>query len=111
MQSGKKTATSALLWGLELGGRKLPTVGDFGVVTNWEGDPLCIVEITEVEIKAFNDVDERFIFEYGEGERSLTWWRRAMWDYYSVVCKKIGREPTEDMPTMVEANTVRSVKK
>jgi hypothetical protein len=32
---------------------------------------LCIIELTEVEIKPFNSVDEQFAFEYGEGDRTL----------------------------------------
>lgn len=102
VQSGKKTATSDLLWELEPAGRRLPEAGDIGIVTNSEGDPLCIVEVTEVEIKSFNEVDERFVLDYGEGEQSLDWWRTAMWAYYSDVCRRIRREPAKDMPIVCQ---------
>jgi len=102
VRSGKKTATSDLLWEIEPRGRKLPKVGDSGIVTNWDGDPLCIVEVTHVEVKAFDYVDEGFVFDYGEGERSLDWWRDDMWNYYSEVCKRLNREPSRDMPIVCE---------
>jgi uncharacterized protein YhfF len=56
------------------------------------------LEITEVEIRSFNTIDEPFAFDYGEGDRSLVWWRSAMWEYYSALCQKLGREPRETMP-------------
>ena len=55
-------------------------------------------EIVEVEIRPFNTIDEQFAFDYGEGERLLTWWRDAMWEYYSTECRALGQEPSEDMP-------------
>ena len=95
---GQKTATSALVWELEAKGEKLPSVEDIVVVTNWKGDPSCIIEITETEVRPFSEIDERFAFDYGEGDRTLKWWNRAMWDYYSEVCRKVGLEPSTNMP-------------
>jgi len=39
------------------------------------GNPLCIVEMTEVEVVPYDRVDARFAYE--EGERSLAYWRDA----------------------------------
>lgn len=41
------------------------------LIVDGNGEPLCIIELAEVEIKPFNAVDERFAFEYGEGDRTL----------------------------------------
>jgi uncharacterized protein YhfF len=71
---------------------------DIVVVTNWKGDSSCIVEITEAEVRPFGEIDERFAFDYGEGDRTLKWWRRALWDYYSEVRRKVGLEPSISMP-------------
>ena len=57
-----------------------------------------MIEVTEADARPFREIDERFAFDYGEGDRSLKWWRENMWDYYSEVCRKIGREPSQDMP-------------
>jgi uncharacterized protein YhfF len=59
VRTGQKTATSALVWELEAKGKKLPKVEDIAVVTNWKGDPSCIIEITETEVRRFGEIDER----------------------------------------------------
>jgi uncharacterized protein YhfF len=95
---GMKTTTSSLMWGLEQIGEPLPKVGELAVVVDGEGTPLCIIEVTDVEIKPFNAVDEQFAFEYGEGERTLADWRRDNWAYLARWCATIGRVPSETMP-------------
>src|SRR5215204_3451753 len=57
VRDGIKTTTSSLLWGLEHGGEPLPKVGEIDLIVDGNGEPLCIIELTEVEIKPFNAVD------------------------------------------------------
>jgi len=99
---GIKTATSALLWEMEYDGEPLPQVGDIAMVANGEGEALCIIEITEVKIKPFNEVDEQFAFEYGENDRTLKQWRAESWDYFAQRCAVIGRQPIETMPLVCQ---------
>ena len=94
---GIKTSTSSLMWGLEHAGEQLPQVGDLGVVADGGGNPLCVIEVTEVEIKPFNSVDEQFAYEYGEGERTLTYWFSDNWEYLTRQCEQIGCVPSETM--------------
>jgi len=98
VQVGVKTATSVLVWELEESGEQPPTVGDIEIVVDGSGRPVCIIEITEVAIRPFNAIDESFAFDYGEGDRSLDWWRRVMWQYYAAECEQLGRQPGETMP-------------
>jgi len=102
VRTGIKTATSTLLWELECDGEPMPKAGDFAVVTNWEGDPRCILEILEVELKSFSEVDEQFAYDYGEGERTLAWWRKEMMQYYNKICKRIDKTPSENMSLVCE---------
>ncbi|MBN2384792.1 ASCH domain-containing protein [bacterium] len=102
VKAGIKTATCSLVWAYEADKEQLPTVGDRSIITNWQGEPLCIIEITEVQIKAFNDVDDRFAFDEGEGDRSLASWREAHWNVFSRECTSIGREPSETMLLLCE---------
>ena len=97
VRSGQKTATSFLVWKLETEGWKMPRVGDVVVITNWDGSPSCIIEMTEVELRQFNQINEQFAYDYGEGDRTLSWWRKAMWDYYSDECRSSEREPSPEM--------------
>jgi uncharacterized protein YhfF len=95
---GIKTTTSSLMWGMEHIGEPLPEVGEIAVVVDGKGEPLCVIEVTAIEIKPFNAVDEQFAFEYGEGKRTLADWRSANWDYLTRWCAEIGRAPSETMP-------------
>lgn len=102
VRNGVKTTTSSLVWGLEHIGEPLPKVGQIELIVDGNGEPLCIIELTEVEIKPFNTVDEQFAFEYGEGERTRAYWLTDNWDYLSNWCRAIGREPSETMPLVFQ---------
>ena len=98
VRDGVKTTTSSLAWGLEAIGEALPAVGQIELIVDGQGDPLCIIEVVEVEIKPFNAVDAQFAFDYGEGDRTLADWLRDNWDFYARWCVEIGRTPSETMP-------------
>jgi len=102
VRDGIKTTTSSLAWGLEHIGEPLPKVGDISLIVDGNGEPLCIIELTQVEIKPFKAVDEQFAFEYGEGDRTLAFWLSDNWDFHSRWCIEIGREPNETMPIVFQ---------
>ena len=102
VKAGTKTATCSLVWAYEAENEELPKVGDLSIITNWDGEPLCIIETTEVQVKAFNEVDEKFAYDEGEGDRSLTYWRKVHWNVCSRECSAIGRESAETMPLLCE---------
>lgn len=41
---GVKRATAGLVWSFEVEGRAIPKVGDLNVVTDWSGNPMCVIE-------------------------------------------------------------------
>jgi uncharacterized protein YhfF len=100
--SGTKTAACSALWEYEADGEPLPEVGVKTVVLDGNGDPLCIVETTEVKVVPYDRVEARFAYEEGEGDRSLAYWRDAHWRYFSRTLPNVGREPTTDMPLVCE---------
>lgn len=100
--AGTKTATCSTLWEYEAEGTSVPKVGLKTIVLDGRGEPLCIIETTEVEIRAYDEVDERFAREEGEGDRSLRYWRDAHWRFFSRTLPKIGKEPAPDMPLVCE---------
>lgn len=55
----------------------LPAAGDLSVILDGDGEPLCVIRTTDVEVRAFGDVDEEFAWTEGEGDRSLAYWRDA----------------------------------
>lgn len=99
---GTKTATSSLLWEYEHG-KRVTEHGDLDIVLDWQGSPVCIIEITEVRIIPFDAVDAQFVHDYGEGDRTLAWWNTNMWEWYAAEeCPGLGREPARDMPVVCE---------
>ena len=100
--SGIKTATCSALWEYEAEGDPLPEVGMKTIVLDGNNGPLCIVETTEVVVLPYDEVDARFAYEEGEGDRSLEYWRDAHWRFFSRTLPDIGREPTMDMPLVCE---------
>jgi uncharacterized protein YhfF len=100
--AGTKTATCSALWEYEAEGSALPEVGLKTIVLDGNNAPLCIVETTEVAVLPYNEVDARFAYEEGEGDRSLEYWRDAHWRFFSRTLPNIGRDPTMDMPLVCE---------
>lgn len=100
--SGIKTATSSLVWAYEAENEKLPKVGALSIITDWDGKPLCIIETVEAQVRTFNEVDDSFAYDEGEGDRSLAYWRAVHWDVFKRECSSIGREPVGTMPLLCE---------
>lgn len=81
--SGRKTATASLLAMNELNPSDAPQPDGYSVVTDFDGTPLCVVQTTEIRHVPFDEVDERFAADEGEGNLSYDYWRRVHWDYFS----------------------------
>lgn len=94
---GTKRATAASVWSLEDEGKESPVPGDLSVVTDWSGEPLCVIETIDVEVVRFRDVTEEFAATEGEGDGSLAYWREAHRDYYLRECEGSGQEFSEEM--------------
>lgn len=90
VRAGQKRATASLPVEFTAAGDPLPTVGDVDIVTLADGEPVCIIETTEVRLVAFGEVDAAFAADEGEGDGSLTWWRSAHRAYFGRVCGRLG---------------------
>ena len=102
VRMGKKTATCSMKYWYESGQVPMPKVGHLHVVTDWEGAPSSIIQVTEVEEASFSAVSAGFAHAEGEGDRTLEWWRKAHWAYFSGECAGIGIEPSENMVLILE---------
>jgi len=74
---GHKRAHATLERDFEAEGDALPRPGEHLVVLDGRGTPRAIVRFTHVERRFFNDIDDEFAFECGEGDRTLAWWLTA----------------------------------
>jgi uncharacterized protein YhfF len=98
--AGIKTATCALVTDFENG--KIPQAGELSIVLDGQGNPLCLIETTEVELKPFNQVDEKFAFDEGEGDRTIEYWRKVHQDYFARQCQEKGEMWDENRMLMCE---------
>lgn len=100
VRAGAKTATAGLLWKWRRDGREPPAPGARQVIVDWAGQPLAVIEMTEVRTVPFEKVDEAFARDEGEGDGSLDYWRRVHWAFFARECERIGREPSPAMPVI-----------
>jgi hypothetical protein len=96
---GIKTATSSAPWEI---GEVPPFPGALSVLLDGEGRPRAVVETVAVRPMRFGDADEALARDYGEGDRTLAWWRREMGDYYRAAAKATGAEFGADTVLVVE---------
>jgi uncharacterized protein YhfF len=101
--SGKKTATCSLkYWYDNYSDITVPNIGNIMLVTDFNGNPICITQTTSVEVKRFCEVDEAFALLEGEGDGTLKFWRKTHWQFFSEECLQEGIKPSEDMLLYLE---------
>lgn len=99
---GIKTATASLVWVLEQGQEPYPVVGEYSIILDGRGMPICIIQTTDLTVVPFMQVEEEHAYLEGEGDRSLEYWRQVHWEFFGGECKLIGRAPDDQMPIMCE---------
>ena len=94
--AGRKTATCMPLRDVERGAEPMPVAGRQDVATDWDGNPVALIETTEVTTRRFDEVDEAFALAEGEDD-SLAGWRTGHGRYFE---RNGGWSP--DMPLVCE---------
>lgn len=100
--NGEKTASSSLKAWYEHFNEEQPKVGNLQVVTNWTGEPICIIEITEVLNIKFAEVNEEIAFLEGEGSKTLDEWKDTHKQVFISESNEIGINFSEDSIVIVE---------
>lgn len=80
--AGTKTATCGALRDFPEGGPSRPVVGRRDVVLDGKGRRAAVIETVEVTIRRFDEVDEAFAHDEGEGARTLQDWRDGHRRYF-----------------------------
>jgi uncharacterized protein YhfF len=75
--AGIKRAHATLEHDFVADGDTLPQPGDHLVVLDGRGHPRAIVRNSHVERRHFDEIDDAFAFEAGEGDLTLRWWLTA----------------------------------
>ncbi len=82
MKQGIKTGTSCTKDSFEASDETIPNIGDYHVITNWDGEPECIIQTTEVNFIPYKDVSSGFAKKEAEGDLSLKYWRNVHHSIY-----------------------------
>ena len=101
---GIKTTTSSAYWDYPDG--RIPFVGALSVLLDGLGRARAIIETERVEIMSFGAVDAEFARAYGEGERTLDWFRSEMGAWYREAAARHGEIFSDDTPIVCEWFTV-----
>lgn len=99
--SGKKRSTASSLLSYEKEGSRPPKVGDFSIVTDWDGVPRCVIETTAVNVYKFRDITFEICKREGEDE-CLETWREGHRRYFLEDGNDLGYEFSEDMQVVFE---------
>ncbi|AUI87551.1 RNA-binding protein [Vibrio azureus] len=102
IMNGEKRASCSMEYWYSHENEIMPEVGHLQVVTDWHGNPVCIIELTSVERCKYKEVTAEFAAEEGEGDKTLAWWRQAHWKFFSDECQQLGITPSENMLLVLE---------
>ena len=99
--SGKKKATSSSLPAYGISGERSPQVSDYSIVTDWSGNPRCVIETTATTILPFNEMSFDICKREGEDD-TLESWQRGHRSFFTEEGKELGYEFSETMPIVFE---------
>ena len=80
--AGTKTATCGALRDFPEGSQAMPVMGRRDVVLDGKGNRAAVIETLEVAIRRFDEVDEAFARDEGEGFRTMADWRKGHQEYF-----------------------------
>lgn len=102
VKDGIKTATCSALIFYELENEALPKVGDYSVILDSSNNALCIIVNTKVYVEKYCRISKEHAYKEGEGDRSLSYWRKVHKEFFTSELKEINKEFIEDLDLVVE---------
>ncbi|SIQ09113.1 ASCH domain-containing protein [Maribacter ulvicola] len=96
-KSGEKKAISRSLLGLQNRKEPLPKIGDYIVVTDWNGEAQCIIATTGVTLKPYFSIDASYAQLDVYDAISLDRWKNYYWDFFTRELQAFNRNPKESM--------------
>lgn len=99
--AGKKKATSSSLLAYEIEGAEIPKAGEYSIVTDWYGNPHCVIKTINVRVIPYNELTFDIIKLEGEDD-SLESWQNNHERFFKNEGKEIGYKFSYDMPVVFE---------
>lgn len=99
---GIKTGTSSAYAFYPLENEPLPQVGEYNVILDSRERAVCITRTTRVYVTTFREVSSDHAWKEGEGDRSLSYWRKVHEDFFTKDLASAGLTFDWDMKVVCE---------
>ena len=81
---------------------ELPYKNEYSIVLDKEEIPVCIIKTDRVRIIPFYQADERHAQKEGEGDKTLSYFRKVHIDFFKEECEKANTFFSEDDLIVIE---------
>jgi len=102
VRCGIKTGTSSAYPLYEVENEPLPEASGYSVILDSKDEAVCIIENTKVYVVPFGEVSSDHAFKEGEGDRSLTYWRKVHEAFFTACMEEAGLTFDESMKVVCE---------
>ncbi|KJY54871.1 Uncharacterized protein JF75_18800 [Lactobacillus kimbladii] len=99
VDKGIKTATTSEYIP---GDEDMPKAGDWNIILDSQGDPVCVVQNKVVEIIPYNQISAEHAYHEGEGDRSYQYWRKVHDQFFEDEFKANGQKFYPQAPMVCE---------
>lgn len=99
--SGEKKATASSLRSFEIEGSPLPKPGDLSIVSDFDGNPRCVIETTDVTLIRFKDMTYDICKREGEDD-TLESWKQGHRRFYDAEGWQLGYTFTDEIMIVFE---------
>ena len=99
VDKGIKTATTSEYLP---GDEDMPKNGDWNIILDGQGKPVCVVQDKVVEIIPYNQISAEHAYHEGEGDRSYQYWRKVHDQFFEEEFKANGQKFYPQAPMVCE---------
>lgn len=96
-----KTATTSA-YELYEKNESLPYIGEWSIVLDGAGKPVCVTREKVVEITPYNQISAEHAYHEGEGDRSYQYWRQVHDDFFKLEYQEEGKKFYPQAPMVCE---------
>lgn len=100
--TGKKTAGSSLVEDFLSVGDPLPQIGNYWIYLNSKEEPSCILQTVDIKIYKFDEVSVEIAIAEGEGDLSLSYWKKTHENLYRPFLQKWGLNSIHEATVITE---------
>lgn len=93
---GIKTATASAYISYQTENEDIPKAGSYSAVLYDSKEAACIIQTTHVSLVPYNQVSAEHAYLEGEGDRSLSYWRRVHREAFIPDYQEAGKEFDEN---------------